>query len=126
MDVWLEGVSLRASDPVFIFSDASRLDGEQLWKSGGFGSLVSCQASLLSSSLELRAMWIAFSTRRTFSGLRTVALCKDNSTALAYVRNQGGGDSFRVVVPAGGTGPPSPDLQGDYSADFFVKFFAMG
>ena len=102
VDVWLEGVSLRASDPDFIiFSDASNVGwGAVMGSQEASGLWSPEEASLHINSLELRAMWLALQHWEDLLRSRTVALCGDNTTALAYVRNQGGTRSESLFLLA--------------------------
>ena len=115
---WLDGVSLAPSDPsLIIYSDASKLGWGAILKDQEASGLWSPQeAELHINSLELLAIWRALQHWYLLLKGKTVAVCSDNSTALSYLRNQGG-DAFVLSLPPGGASPdlvvreghPSPD-----------------
>ena len=100
--MWARGVSLHALDPDFvILSDASNV---------GWGAVmghlrVAGQWTLALQArhinwLELQAIFLALLHWEKLLKFKTVAICSDNTTALAYLRNQGGTHSRSLYLLA--------------------------
>ena len=99
---WLRGVPLQPPSPsLVIFSDASNLGWGAVLGHREASGLWSPEEKVLHiNSLELLAMWKALLHWESLLQGNSVAMCGDNTTALSYIRKQGGTKSHSLFLLA--------------------------